>query len=138
MCASLFTSLIPFGEKFCKIRKDHKYLEHLPTISILVAVVAVSLLSTVLPYKLEKAQEELHLAGLLFFAVIYLILLVFYGYGFCNAYWKPKHQKQGNDPISDILLSNMILSLLTTISAVPSAIYYARGDIDFELSLWVS
>jgi cell division protein FtsW (lipid II flippase) len=102
MCTSLFKSLLLFGEKFNKIRKNYRYLEHLLTILILVAIIAVSLLSIVLLYKLEKAQEKaqkkeqegFYLAGLLFFVVVYLILLVFYGYCFFKAYWKPKYQKQ--------------------------------------------
>lgn len=135
--ASLFISLFPFGE----VCEGHKYLKNLSQISIPVIIIAVSLLSTVLPYELkihQIAQKQYHLAGLLFFAVIYLILSVCYGYGSCKHHWKRKQQKQEKTPILDILLANTILSSLTTISAIFSAVCYATDNIDFELSLWVS
>jgi hypothetical protein len=133
--ASQFISLFPFGEKVREICEGHKYLS---SISISVIITAVSLLSTVAPYELKTAQKKYHLAGLLFFAVIYLILSVCYGYSFCKYYRELKQGKQGKTPISDILLANTILSLFTTISAISSAVCYATDNIDFELSLWVS
>jgi hypothetical protein len=138
ICASLF----PFSEnpyKPPKNQKYQKYHKYLPAIPIL-AIIAVSVLSPVLPYVLKKAQKAYHLAGLIFFAVVYILLLLFYGYGFFKYYWKPKHQEQekGENLISKILRSNMVLSSIAILSAVPSAALYMTDNIDFELSLWVS
>jgi hypothetical protein len=128
MCVSMF----PAGEKFCDKHWDLVIIHT-------VVIVMVSVLSPVLPYVLKEVNEELHLAGLIFFAVEYCILFGFYRYG-CRSLYKTPIQHQGEDGtlISDILRSNKILSAIAFVATIPSAICYGTDVIDFELSLWVS
>lgn len=123
--------MFPAGEKFCDKHGDL-------VIFHTVVVVVVSVLSPVLPYVLKEVNEELHLAGLIFFAVEYCMLFGFYRYG-CRSLKTPI-QFQGEDGtlIPDILRSNKILSAIAFAAAIPSAICYGKDVIDFELTLWVS
>jgi hypothetical protein len=83
----------------------------------------------------KEADKVSHLAGLIFFAVEYLMLFWFYVYGCRGEYLKPI-LPQGL--ARDILLSNIGLSTIAFLSAIPSATYYGKGEIDFKSSLWVS
>jgi hypothetical protein len=115
MCASLF----PLGMEFYN---KHKNL----AIFHIFVVIEVSILSPVLPHVLKEADKAFHLAGLIFFAVEYSMLCWFYGHGCRKLYWKPTHQSQGENAtlVQDLLWSNIGLSIIAIISAVPSAYFY--------------
>jgi hypothetical protein len=131
MCASNFL-----------VEEYHEYRNCLLAIEGLVVIVSV--LSPVLPYALKKTQKAYHLAGLIFFALVYGSLFLFYCSDAC---YQPGQSNGGGDQpeqsnernlIQDILSANKVLSVVAFLSAIPSAALYEKDKIDFELSLWVS
>jgi hypothetical protein len=86
----------------------------------------------VVPYVWKEADKVSYLVGLIFFVVEYLILFWFYIYSYRGEYLKPI-LLQGL--ARDILLSNIGLSIIAFLSAIPFATYYGKGEIDFKLSL---
>jgi hypothetical protein len=140
MCASNFL-----------VEEYHEYRNCLLAIEGLVVIVSV--LSPVLPYALKKTQKAYHLAGLIFFALVYGSLFLFYCSDACyqpgqsNGGDQPEQSNEGGDQpeqsnernlIQDILSANKVLSVVAFLSAIPSAALYEKDKIDFELSLWVS
>lgn len=115
------------------VQEYHKYPNCLPAIAVL--VVTVSILSPVLPYALKEAQKAYHLAGLVFFALVYGPLFLSYCSDAC---YQPEQSNGGDNSIQDILSANKVLSAVAFLSAIPSAALYEKEKIDFELSLWVS
>jgi hypothetical protein len=117
-----------------------KYLVAAQTILVLMA----SVLSTVLPYKLKNGCKASYIVLLLFFAICYVLLLVFYGLLFRK--WKAeqptqkhqKHQSEGPINVYDIVESNIFFSSIAFIGVIASFLPYVFGKINFEFSLWVS
>ncbi|KAH7317242.1 hypothetical protein BKA65DRAFT_111462 [Rhexocercosporidium sp. MPI-PUGE-AT-0058] len=104
----------------------------------MLCVIAVCILSPVLPYVLKKYYKASHIAGLCFFAMEYVLLFVFYAHVFHVSYCKPKNGRRGDtDKIHDIVMFNMVLSSCAFIVAIPSLVLYAEEVVDFELSLWI-
>jgi hypothetical protein len=126
MCASRF-----LGSDF------QKYRNYLPAFTVLVVI--VSILSPVLPYELKvaaEAQKAYHLAGLIFFALVYGLLFLFYCGDACYQPELPNNSTVNR--VHDIISANKVLSVVAFLSAIPSAALYGKDKIDFELSLWVS
>ena len=143
------------------VEEYHEYRNCLLAIEGLVVIVSV--LSPVLPYALKKTQKAYHLAGLIFFALVYSSLFLFYCSDACyqpgqsNGGDQPEQSNEGGDQpeqsneggdqpeqsnernlIQDILSANKVLSVVAFLSAIPSAALYEKDKIDFKLSLWVS
>ena len=109
--------------------------------AVLLALV-VSVLSPVLPHELKKDQKEYHLAGLIFFALVYFLLFLFYRSKYS---YQPEESQNDNtlqnnlrNTLQNILSANKVLSVVSFLSAIPSTILYMTDAVNFASSLWVS